>query len=273
MLAQTNMDPETGAFPGYAELHPTSSGGTNIYQRRKRRKSMSWPLFELPAVRRCTAGGHPIEAVQAASIPVGHAPQDPARSLPGKPRSKALRRVVAVMVGAVVLLLAFAATAEAYTVNGGSREQQRMVREVLEYNRDLLAIVESVFPDFAVNINYGGRAEKGYIDVNIRQYGRTFYDEVVHEFGHEVQLAADAHGGLPEIDCAWDRELINRGYPESMWVWSRVNPNYGELNPFECFTENLSMLWPSKYHYAPDTRLARLSAAEMRDFLTRTGVL
>lgn len=134
-------------------------------------------------------------------------------------------------------------------------------------------MVEEVWPDFTVNINYGGRAMKGSIDVNIRKWGKVFTDMVIHEFGHEVQLAADAKGGRPEIDSAWRQELIDRGYAESTWVWKFCYPYYGRKNPFECFAENMSTLWPVKYHYATDTKLAKLTSYEMLAFLTDTGVL
>ena len=186
--------------------------------------------------------------------------------------SRAARRIVLTGLCSIILVLAVAGVADAYTVNGGSEWQRQMVKEVLSYNPELLAVVEQVWPDFTVNINYGGRAVKGSIDVNINKEGLSFTDVVIHEFGHEVQLAADAKGGCPEIDCAWDLELTERGYPESTWVYECSYPYYGRRNPFECFTENLSLLWPANYHYAPDTQLAKLTAREMRAFLVNTGV-
>jgi hypothetical protein len=197
------------------------------------------------------------------------------RSRSDRPRgvARAARRIAITAVCAVVLLLAVAGVANAYTIKGGYAWQRQMVKEVLDYNPALLAVVQDVWPNFTVNINYGGRAIKGSIDVSIRKWGKSFTDQVIHEFGHEVQLAADVKGGRPEIDCAWDLELTERGYPEATWVYKYCYPYYGRKNPFECFTENLSLLWPDKYHYAPDTRLAKLTAAEMKAFLVDTGVL
>jgi hypothetical protein len=194
-------------------------------------------------------------------------------SVGGRGVTRAVRRVVITAVCTMVLVLAVAGVANAYTVKGGYRWQRQMVKEVLDLHPELVKIVEEVWPDFTININYGGRAVKGSIDVNIRKTGKVFTDFVIHEFGHEVQLAADAKGGRPEIDCAWDQEVISRGYPESTWVSKYCYPYYGRKNIFECFTENLSTLWPVKYHYAPDTKLAVLTADEMMTFLTDTGVL
>jgi hypothetical protein len=191
----------------------------------------------------------------------------------GRGAIRAMRRVVLTAVCTMVIVLAVAGVANAYTIKGGYNWQRQMVKEVLDLHPELVAAVQEVWPNFTVNINYGGRAMKGYIDVNIRRSGKAFTDMVIHEFGHEVQLAADAKGGRPEIDSAWRQELIERGYPESMWVWKFSYPYYGRRSPHECFTENLSMLWPAKYHYAPDTKLARVTADEMLAFLTDTGVL
>jgi hypothetical protein len=194
---------------------------------------------------------------------------------PGRQRTRArvVARAVAMGLSVTFLVLALAGTATAYTVTGGTKLQRQMVKEVLEYNPELLALVENVWPDFTVRINYGGKAGRGIIDVNIRRHGRSFNDQVIHEFGHEVQLAADAKGGVPQIDNPWRQELIDRGFPESTWVWRLAYPHYGRLNPFECFAENIGMLWPADYHYAPDTKLARLTAQEMWAFLDETGVL
>jgi hypothetical protein len=185
----------------------------------------------------------------------------------------AARRIAITAVCAMILVLAMAGVADAYTIKGGDRWHRQMVKEVLDYHPELVAIVEGVWPGFTVNINYGGRASKGSIDVSIRKSGKVFTDQVLHEFGHEVQLAADAKGGLPEIDYAWDQVLISRGYPESTWVPKICYPYYGRKNVFENFAENFGMLFPPKYRYAPDTRLARLTSDEMWAFLRETGVL
>lgn len=194
-------------------------------------------------------------------------------SVGGRGITRVMRRIVFTALCTIVLVLAVAGVANAYTIKGGDRWHRQMVKEVLDVHPELVAIIEEVWPSFTININYGGRAMKGCMDVNIRKSGKVFTDMVIHELGHEVQLAADAKGGKPEIDCAWDQELIGRGYPESKWVYKFCYPYYGRMNPFECFAENFGMLWPTKYHYAPDTRLAKLTADEMLAFLTDTGVL
>jgi hypothetical protein len=185
----------------------------------------------------------------------------------------AARRLVLVGVCTIVLVLAVAGAANAYTIVGGDKWHRQMVKEILDYNPELLNVVQEVWPNFTVNICYGGRASKGSIAVNLRKTGKLFLDQVVHEFSHEIQLAADAAGGRPAIDGAWRQELIDRGYPERGWVWKVNKPYWGTRNPTECFAENMSMLWPAKYHYAPDTKLAKLTAAEALAFLTDTGVL
>jgi hypothetical protein len=230
-------------------------------------------LFECLAARQVSEDGHLEEAESLPSLYPRSSRPCRCASVGGRGITRSMRRIVLTGVCAMFLVLAVAGAADAYTIKGGDRWHRQMVKELLDYNPDLLAIVQNVWPNFTVNINYGGRAAKGSIDVNIRKSGKAFSDQVLHEFGHEVQLAADAKGGIPQIDNPWRQEMRDRGYPESKWVWRSCYPYYGRMSPHECFAENLGMLWPAKYHYAPDTKLAKLTQAEMWAFLKEAGAL
>jgi hypothetical protein len=234
---------------------------------------MNSSLYNHLAVRHVSSNGRLVEAGSPLPLSFSSSKCRRSTSVGGRGVTRGMRRIVLAVVCTIVLVLAMAGAANAYTIKGGDKWHRQMVKEVLEYHPELLAIVEGVWPNFTVNINYGGRASKGSIDVNIRKSGKVFTDQVLHEFGHEVQLAADAKGGLPQIDSAWDQEVTSRGYPESTWVFKISYPYYGRKNVFENFAENFSMLFPTKYHYAPDTKLARLTADEMWAFLSETGVL
>ncbi len=234
---------------------------------------MTKSLLGRLAVRHLSSHGRLVEAEVPPPLLLCRTQRPNSRCMGSRGFTRGMWRVVLIGVCTIVLVLSVAGAADAYTIKGGDRWHRRMVSEVLDYHPELLAIVQEVWPNFTVNINYGGRAVKGSIDVCILKSGKVFTDQVLHEFGHEVQLAADAKGGRPQIDAAWDLELTRRGYPESKWVYRFCYPYYGRKNPFECFAENFGMLWPAKYHYPPDTRLAKLTQREMWSFFYNSGVL
>jgi len=185
------------------------------------------------------------------------------------------KRICWATAAAVLVLLMVAGPAQAVTIKGGDAAHRNAVLGVLNSRPQLLAFVESVYPDFTVCIGYGGHAWEGRIDVTGTRWGKAFTDEVAHEFCHEVQRAADATGGQEALGSAWLDELAGQGWGPDTWVWGMFAPLYGQRDPWEAFAENMKRAYFSPYYTVtstPDTQLARLSEEDMTAFLEAHGL-
>jgi len=182
--------------------------------------------------------------------------------------------LAAAVVG-LLLAIALSAPAQALTVKGGDSAHRNAVFSVLCSRPDLLGYVEGAYPDFTVNICYGGHAWKGSIDVSTAKSGRAFTDQVAHEFCHEVQIAIDArwHRGLVPVNSDdWKTLLTSRGYGESTWNWDNRAPLLGRRNPWEAFAEDMKCAFYAPRFLvssSPNTYLAKVSEKDMVCFLKR----
>ena len=178
-------------------------------------------------------------------------------------------------VAGIALVLLLATPAQAVTFKGGDAVHRAAALSVLRSQPELLALVESVYPDFTVWIGYGGHAWEGRIDVCGTRQGKAFTDQVAHEFCHEVQRAADAAGGTEALGSAWLDELTHRGYGPETWEWGMYAPLYGLRDPWEAFAENMKRAYFSPYYTlttTPNTSLGWLSRADMSAFLDAHGL-
>jgi hypothetical protein len=158
----------------------------------------------------------------------------------------------------VVLLFCSVGSVQAIGLVTVPTTHQQATLNVVNNRPNLTALVLGVWPDFFVRGGYGGMAFPGYIDVNTHLWGIAYTDLVAHEWGHEVQRAADASGrGLTQ---AWRALMLGKG-----WDVSAVALNHA-------FTENLcGAYWYPYYANAPDTPYL-VSKAEMTAFLQSIGV-
>ncbi len=183
---------------------------------------------------------------------------------------------LALIVGFLAFLWVAVTPAQAFTIQGGDAAHRGAVASVLQSQPKLLAYVESVFPNFYVRINYGGRAfPEGYMDVSKALMGKPFTDLVAHEFSHMVQLAGDAPGGPASIGDKWLTLLTEHGYGPSTWRWTYRAPWYSYSHPWENFAENAKRAFWSPYYTVrttPTTYLDWFSRVEMRAFLNSAGV-
>jgi hypothetical protein len=178
---------------------------------------------------------------------------------------------LAVLAGAVILAALLSTPAQAVTLNGGDSAHRRAVEEVIDRQPQLLALVESVWPNFSVRVCFGGRAWEGSIDVDqSKPTMAAFKAQVGHEMAHEVQRAADAKG--LGMGAAWLALLTAEGYPSSTWVWSERAPTYGAYHPWEALAENIRRSFYAESHSTPRTQLAWPSRAAMEGFLADVGV-
>jgi hypothetical protein len=181
-----------------------------------------------------------------------------------------MRRLLAL---AVLLFFLLAASAQAFTIQGGSADQQRLVKLVCNWQPPLLQVIENKWPDFYVRVNYGGHAWDGFVDVTITKTGWTFSHIAAHEFCHEVQLAADQSGLA--LGSAWLDELTERGYGPDTWIWPNDPVWSTRRNPWEAFAENMRralFLDFSVNPTTPNTVLAWLQPGEMVTFLQENGI-
>jgi hypothetical protein len=135
-------------------------------------------------------------------------------------------------------------------INGGSADQQRLVKLVCGWQPTLLEYVQGVWPSFYVNINYGGRAMPGYIETRIDRTLWYFSKTTAHEFCHEVQLASDNGGG--NLGGAWLDYLAAHGKPAP---YDYQNPL---LNPWEALAENMRRALYTDLSQAPLTPYTEL---------------
>lgn len=214
----------------------------------------------------------PVRQVRAVQV---IAPGRPSGSI-RKTRLQAWRKlrrvgscVCFMLFGALLLVLLCTGSVQAVTLVGGDPPHNGAVLSVLDSRPNLLAYVESRWPDLYVRVWYGGHAWPGYFDVDRSRWGKEFTDQVAHEFCHMIQLN---NGPLGD---AWLAELTRRGYGPETWIWGQWPPYYGKRDPWEAFAENVKRAYYSPYYTlttTPDTQLVWLSRADMTTFLIENGV-
>jgi hypothetical protein len=154
----------------------------------------------------------------------------------------AVKRTALAAIVVAAYLLVFAASASAATFCGphADRAHVSAARNAIDNNPRLLAAVESVWPDYYVNISHGGQAWLGHIDTNGCLMGFAFTDQVIHEHMHELQRACDAPGGYGSLGAAWLAFLNARGIPygttATAWHWLVENLSAAFYGPY--YAEN-----------------------------------
>lgn len=173
---------------------------------------------------------------------------------------------------ALVFLL-LASSASAITVSGSDVQHRLDVYRTLCSQVDLLEFVEDAYPALECRVNYGGLAMGSRFDVNLGLSGLAFTEMVGHEFGHEVNLAADAMG--LDMSGKWLDLLRSRGYGDETWVWELEPVYMGRACPTQALAENIRRAFyaPFSVRQYPNTVLVWLSPAEVRAFLVECGVL
>jgi len=166
-----------------------------------------------------------------------------------------------------LIIILWAGGALGYTITGGTMSERATAESVLAKVPWATSYIESVWPNFRIDIGYGGHAwgmPDPHIDVNKADLNRN----TAHELWHLVQLAGDNPGGPTSIGDKWLDFLRGHGYPDSSWSWTW--PEYKRF-PWESFAENARVA----YHGgAPaDTYLGPFSWQQMTDFFLSVGIV
>jgi hypothetical protein len=188
---------------------------------------------------------------------------------PARPLRAVVGRISLVLIGAFLVSALLVDPVQAVGTRGGDAAHIGAVLGVLNSRPNLLAYVETRWPDLYVRICYGGHAWPGYFDVDKSRRGKAFTDQVAHEFAHMIQLKNR------DLEQAWLAELTERGYGPDTWVWGEWAPLCGLRDPWEAFAENVKRAYFSPYYTkttTPNTQLAWLSRADMTAFLKANGV-